>query len=52
MTVSELIEQLQKYDGDLPVIATWEGVSAGFEAECFEVTETDGRTELLIDVNY
>lgn len=51
MTVAELIAELQKYDQSLPVLASWESVGAGIRAENFEVTEYDGRNELIIDVN-
>ena len=51
MTVAELISELQKYNQSLPVLASWESVGAGILPENLEITEHDGRNELIIDVN-
>lgn len=33
MTVGEMVDYLQRYPSDMPVMATWEGVCCGFEIE-------------------
>jgi len=51
MTVAELIAELQAYEPALPVIATWEGVGAGFRPENFMIGFDEGRKYLSIDVD-
>ena len=51
MTVAELIAELQTYEPSLPVIATWEGVAAGFRPENFMIGFDEGRKYLSIDVD-
>lgn len=36
MTVGELIDLLQKYPADMPVMATWEGVTAHLDTHSCE----------------
>ena len=53
MTVRELIEKLQTYDPELPVIAEWESVGAAIHPDNFDVEEYHRRKELVINVeNY
>jgi hypothetical protein len=56
MTVKELREALSEYKDDLPVVATWEGVGAGFRKENMEIrfnSEYMDEPQLEIDVeNY
>lgn len=37
VTVKELINILESFDGDMPVMATWEGVNAYIEKEDFSI---------------
>jgi len=50
MSVGELIDELQKHDPSIPVLATWESVLSGIRPENFSVIEYMGRVELHIDV--
>lgn len=50
MTVAELIAELQKHDPETAVLATWEGVLAGIRPENFETEKSNGRSQLIIDV--
>lgn len=51
LTVAELIAELRRYDPELPVIAEWERVGAGFRPDNFRVSEYEGRKELIINVD-
>lgn len=50
MTIAELIDELQKHDSNMPVLATWEGVLSGIRPENFGIQEYGGRKQLTIDV--
>jgi hypothetical protein len=56
MTVGELRDELSKYPPDMPVLATWEGVTREIRTENFEVSEygtpKDNTPCLWIDVEF
>jgi len=56
MTVKELIEKLDEYHKDMPVIFTWEGIYTFVDNDDFKVsfeqtTESSAEDCLIIDVN-
>lgn len=57
-TIEELVQALQKYPPDTPVLATWEGVKVGIIPESLgtEQYSSNNRDKpidvLFIDVNY
>lgn len=50
-TVGELIEFLQQFPSDLPVLATWEGVIRGLGHNPSEIDKVfkEGKDALIID---
>ncbi len=51
MTVAELKAELNKYPDNIPVIATWEGVMVGINADDFRVKCVCNETYVIIDVD-
>lgn len=57
MTVGELIDKLNSYPKEMPVLAAWEGIETTFKPDRFEVTSYTMRIEsereecLIIDVD-
>lgn len=57
MTVIELINELEKYGSELPVMATWEGIHAYITTNDFEIDTIQKGSEdeckcLVIDVEH
>ncbi len=50
MTVAEMIDELKKYDPEIPVLATLEGIFAGIRSENFLIEDYEGRKQITIDV--
>ncbi|CAB3805556.1 hypothetical protein [Pararobbsia alpina] len=55
MTVSEVIAELQKFDPDLPVLATWDGQFKAVDGYTLLIEPHglvgDGTEALVLDVN-
>ena len=55
LTVAGLINALSQYDGNLPVIATWEGVSCPVQKDSISIGAVSSKgakiTALILDVD-
>lgn len=50
-TVEELINHLSRYQKDMQVGITWEGVMCGIYSDSFALEPYDGTTLVVIDAN-